>query len=30
MGWLMLNALVMFIGWLVIVFGAARFTTPNT
>ena len=25
-GWLMLNAFVMFIGWIVIVFGASRFT----
>jgi hypothetical protein len=28
-GWLMLNALVMFIGWIVIVLGAARFAAPN-
>ena len=28
-GWLMLNALVMFIGWIVIVFGAARFTATK-
>ena len=28
-GWLMLNALIMFIGWIVIVFGAARFTAPT-
>ena len=26
--WLMLNALVMLIGWFVIVLGAARFMTP--
>jgi len=25
-GWLLLNALVMVVGWLVIVFGAAQFT----
>lgn len=29
LGWLMLNALVMFIGWVVIVFGAARFTATT-
>ena len=28
-GWLLLNALVMFVGWIVIVFGAARFTAPS-
>jgi hypothetical protein len=28
-GWLLLNALVMLIGWLVIVFGAARFTQTH-
>ena len=28
-GWLMLNALVMFVGWVVIVFGAARFTAAT-
>ena len=29
LGWLMLNALIMFVGWIVIVFGAARFTGPG-
>src|SRR5690349_14034891 len=29
LGWLALNALVMFVGWATIVVGAARFTTPN-
>lgn len=29
LGWLALNALVMLAGWLVIVFGAARFTAPS-
>ena len=28
-GWLLLNALIMFVGWVVIVFGAARFTGPG-
>ena len=27
--WLMLNALVMLVGWFVIVLGAARFMTPT-
>ena len=27
--WLMLNALVMLVGWFVIVLGAARFMTPS-
>jgi hypothetical protein len=26
--WLMLNALVMIVGWFVMVLGAARFMTP--
>jgi hypothetical protein len=29
LGWLMLNAFIMFMGWIVIVFGAARFTSPT-
>ena len=29
LGWLALNALIMVVGWLVIVFGAARFTGPG-
>jgi hypothetical protein len=28
-GWLLLNAFIMFMGWIVIVFGAARFTSPT-
>ena len=28
-GWLLLNALIMFVGWIVIVFGVARFTGPG-
>ena len=29
LGWLALNAFIMFVGWVVIVFGAARFTGPG-
>ena len=29
LGWLILNAVVMFIGFIVIVFGSSRFTSPN-
>ena len=29
LGWMALNALIMLVGWVVIVFGAARFTGPG-